>query len=149
VSRSGKRPAPTREHHDTFCVTEGWTLVRGATGQPVAHHRTYELGLWDGRVLRTRISRPVNGSNYGKSVWSHILREQLEVTADQFWACVIESVLPDRGAPAPARADAALPLYLVVELGRYGVDAAHLEGLNAGEAQALLTARIESASAED
>ena len=38
----------------------------------------YELTLPDGRVLLTRISHPVNRETYGPSIWSHILREQLE-----------------------------------------------------------------------
>lgn len=95
-----KRPAPTREYHDQFCEIEKWELVRGATGRPVKHHRTYELALWDMRVLRTRISKPVDKTTYGPSVWSHILRQQLEVTPDESWACVSDGTLPDRGAPA-------------------------------------------------
>ncbi len=98
-----RRPA-TREDHDDFCTIEQWRLVRGATGQPVRHHRTYELNLWDGRILRTRISRPVDRSEYSRSMFAHILREQLVVTAEEFWACVERRTLPARGAPAPERA---------------------------------------------
>ena len=57
-----KYPAATREDHDDFCVAEKWQLVRGASGQPVRPHRTYELACWDGQILRTRISRPVDRS---------------------------------------------------------------------------------------
>lgn len=91
-------PAPTREK---FCTTEGWALVRNATGGRVNHHATYELALPDGRILRTRISRPPDRSTYGPSMWSHILRDQIGVREDEFWACVRDAVLPDRGqAPA-------------------------------------------------
>lgn len=140
-----KHPAATREHHDDFCVTEKWELVRGATGKPVKHHRTYELALWDGRILRTRISKPVNSSAYGKDMWSHILREQLCVSAVEFWGCVTDAALPDRGTPAPRVAGESLPLYLVKELTRHGVSASEFDGLTPAQAQELLNARIEAA----
>lgn len=38
------------------------------------HHRTDEHTLWDGRILRTSISRPVDRTEYGASMWAHIGR---------------------------------------------------------------------------
>lgn len=116
-----KNPVPTTEDHDDFCVHEKWTLARGAAGKPVAHHRTYELKLWDGRILRTRISRPVDRTDYSASMWSHILREQLEVTADVFWRCARGGIVPDRGAPETPRVRTAVPLHLFRELRRLGL----------------------------
>lgn len=87
-----------------------------AKGRPVAHHVTLELVLHDGRILRTRISRPVDRTTYGPSMWSHILRDQLEVTADEFWACVQDGLLPDRGAQVVP--EHALPASLVFQLMR-------------------------------
>ena len=92
-------PAPTRSEHETFCATEGWERVRDSTGKTGTHHVTYELRLHDGRILRTRISHPPDRSTYGKSIWSHILRDQLHVTEAEFWACVQEEKKPDRGEP--------------------------------------------------
>jgi hypothetical protein len=93
---------PTAANHDRFCQVEGWISVRSQD------HVTYELGLPDGRVLRTRVStRPV----YGPELWQHILRDQLHVDEDTFWACVTVGTKPDRGVPQ-ARADA-LPADLV------------------------------------
>ncbi len=113
---SAQHPPGTRDAHEKFCTTEEWAPVKNARGQKVRHHVTYELGLHDGRILRTRVSRPVNRTTYGPSLWSAILRDQLEVTADIFWECVNEGILPDRGAPeVPAEA---LPLSLVVQLTR-------------------------------
>lgn len=60
---------------------------------------TYELTLHDGRVLRTRISHPVDRTVYGAAMWAHILRDQLDVEEAEFWACVLDGTLPDRGAP--------------------------------------------------
>ncbi|TFD44086.1 cytotoxic translational repressor of toxin-antitoxin stability system [Cryobacterium sp. TMT1-2-1] len=137
-----KHPAATREHHDEFCEGEGWSIVRGATGRPVSHHRTYELTLWDGRILRTRISKPLDKSTYSPSMWSHILREQLEVTVDIFWACVRKGRLPDRGAPKNQCADNALPLYLIRALSELGVDEASILTLTPGEAANLLAVKL-------
>lgn len=135
-----RRPA-TREDHDDFCTIEGWLLVRGAAGKPVRHHRTYELSLWDGRVLRTRISRPVDRTEYAPSMWAHILREHLEVAADVFWACVTDRLLPERGAPATVVPRAAVPLYLVRALSQLGVADDEIFALDAAQA-AHLHARL-------
>ena len=111
---------PSREDHDDFCTTEGWSLVRGATGKPVTHHRTYEFALGDGRVLRTRISRPVGRTQYRRSMWSHILRSQLEVTEGKFWRYVDE--VRSRSAPGtpPHRS---LPLHVAERPTRHGISA--------------------------
>jgi hypothetical protein len=99
-------PAPTRNDHRVFWEAEGWDLVRNARGKTSGHHAlTYELPLHDGRILRTRISHPPDGSTYGPNLWSHILRDQLHVTEDEFWACVRGGIKPNRGEPAaPAEA---------------------------------------------
>lgn len=106
----------TRADHDQFCRNEGWELVRDARGRAVAHHVTYELALNDGSILRTRISRPVNKKAYGVHLWKAILREQLVVTEDEFWACVNDRVLPDRGQADQTVPDEALPASLVHQL---------------------------------
>src|SRR4051794_37351203 len=82
------RPQPTRDHHDRFCRIEGWRQVRNARGGTGTHHVTYELDLPDGRILRTRISHPVDRSTYGPAIWNHVLRDQLQVDEATFWACV-------------------------------------------------------------
>ena len=137
-----RHPAATREDHDDFCVAEKWQLVRGASGQPVRHHRTYELTLWDGRILRTRISRPVDKSTYSAGMWTHILRTQLAVDAEAFWACVRDEKLPDRGAPETLTQREPLPLYLVRALSELGVDESESLTLTAAEAAQLLSEKM-------
>lgn len=132
-----KHPAPTREDHDDFCTAEKWTLVRGSTGKPVTHHKTYELTLWDTRILRTRISRPVDRTDYSARMWSHILRNQLEVSADEFWLCARDGVLPDRGAPKVIQPRKTVPLYLLRELTRLGVAEGGILALDAAGAAQL------------
>lgn len=108
-------PAPDRKAHHDFCVTENWTVVRG-----VQHHLTFELVLHDGRVLRTRVSRPpTSHTTYGRSIWAHILRDQLEVTEPAFWDCVQHGTLPDRGKLTPPATS--IPADVVFLLIRRGV----------------------------
>jgi len=109
-----RRPAATRADHERFCIREGWVTVRDARGRAATHHVTYELALDDGRILRTRISRPVNRDAYGPSMWSHILRDQLDVSADEFWACVRDGIVPVRSRPEEPTGG--LPLALVAQL---------------------------------
>lgn len=109
--RVTRHPTPTRADHDRFCRVEGWERVRDARGRKGIHHVTYELTLPDGTVLRTRVSHPPDRTDYGASLFAHILRDQLQVSADEFWACVRKGTSPDRGVPE--RREDALPADLV------------------------------------
>ena len=132
-----KWPVPTRAAHDQFCRNEGWTVVRNATGKKNVHHITYELALPDGTVLRTRISRPPDRSNYGASMWAHILRDQLAVDEAFFWVCVNDGVAPDRGG-AKERAET-IPLEVVqLLLNRVGMSETEVGKLSRAEAIARL-----------
>lgn len=130
-------PEPTRADHERFCLAEGWERVRDAKGRTGTHHVTYELPLHDGRVLRTRISHPPDRTTYGPSLWAHVLRDQLQVDQETFWACVREGRRPDRGVPAiPMEA---LPADLVhLLLTRVGLTEAEVRRLTKPEAIARL-----------
>ena len=105
-------PTPSRQDHQRFCEVEGWTQVRSASGRAGRHYLTYELTIGDGRILRTRISRPPNRPDIGRGMFAHILRDQLQVSEDVFWACVNDGTAPDRGGrPSPDRGP--LPAELV------------------------------------
>lgn len=108
--------AASRREHKQFCDLEGWDTVLDARGKKVSHHITYELALNDGRVLRTRISRPANNDTYGPSLWTAVLRDQLDVTEAAFQDCVQRHVLPPRPGTATAPAAAGLPASLVHQL---------------------------------
>jgi hypothetical protein len=108
--------AGSRADHQKFCEHDQWTPVRNARGNLVGHHVTYELSLDDGRILRTRISRPVNADAYGPGLWHAILADQLDVTEEQFWACVRHEVRPERSSQAATDPTAGLPAWLVVPL---------------------------------
>jgi hypothetical protein len=118
---------------------EGWREVRNARGQKVRHHETYELSLGDGRILRTRISRPVNRDTYGEQLWKHILTDQLMVTEEVFWRCVNDGVPPPRGIPKPTAPLDAIPASLVYQLiHEVGVDEQAVAAMTRDEAIARM-----------
>ncbi|GAB3465718.1 hypothetical protein GCM10027570_54230 [Streptomonospora sediminis] len=130
-------PRPTREAHERFCIVEGWRRIRSARGGAGTHHVTYELALPDGRVLRTRNSRPVDRSDYGKALWGHILRDQLDVGEAEFWACVCEGEPPQRGSPIPPAES--LPADLVhLLISRVRLDESQVAAMSRDEALARL-----------
>lgn len=133
-----KYPAATKNDHHDFCDHENWQVVRGAKGKPVRHHVTFTLTLSSGRVLRTRISRPVNNQPYSTQLFSLILRDQLEVTEPVFWGCVKDGILPDREPKQPEAPANALPLGLAMELKRLGVTDDVLATLTPQSAAGLL-----------
>jgi len=111
-----KRRAVTRREHVRFCEVEGWRPVQSARESSNGHHLTFELPLNDGRILRTRISRPPNNDMYGKALWAHILRDQLCVTQSEFWKCVDDGEVPVRSSSVPLPPSAALPAGLAHQL---------------------------------
>jgi hypothetical protein len=126
-------PQSTRQDHERFCDVEGWKPVRDARGRTGTHHVTYEFALPDGRILRTRISHPVDRSTYGPSLWSHILRDQLQVSAPEFWSCVRDGVRPDRGMPEPPAE--ALPADLAhLLINRVGLSESEVAAMSKAEA---------------
>ena len=111
-----KRRAATRREHVRFCEVEGWRAVQSARESSNRHHLTFELPLNDGRILRTRISRPPNNETYGKALWAHILRDQLCVTQGEFWKCVDDGKVPVRSSSMALPPPAALPAGLAHQL---------------------------------
>jgi hypothetical protein len=120
-------------------VVEGWQEVRNAPGQKVRHHETYELALEDGRILRTRISRPVNRDTYGERLGKHVLVDQLAVTDEVFWTCVNDGVPPQRSLPKHIAPAAAIPASLVYQLlHEVGVDEGTVAGMTREQAIARM-----------
>jgi hypothetical protein len=130
-------PPPTRKDHQRFCEIEGWSPVRDARGRAGTHHVTYELALPDGRVLRTRISHPVDRSDYGPSLWVHALRDQLDVSAAEFWACLGDGEPPARSRQAVPTS--ALPADLAhLLISRVGLSDADVARMSRDEAVARM-----------
>ncbi len=133
--RVSVHPPGTRADHLRFVTREGWRPVDST------HHETFELVLADGRVLRTRISRPPDRTTYGPRLWAHVLRDQLRVTEQEFWACARDGALPDRRPERPvAERDTTIP-FEVAELlvDRVGLRREDLIGMSRDAAIERLT----------
>lgn len=115
-------------------------MVRDARGRPAGHHITYQLRLPDGRVLRTRISRPADGTTYGTGLWRHILADQLDVSEHEFWACVADGIPPTRGTEAEEPRANALPAGLVHQLLTAGVSDVDIAAMTLEQAVAAMAA---------
>lgn len=131
-------PQPTRKNHYAFCQIEQWREARDARGRTGTHHVTFELYLPEGRTLRTRVSHPVDRSDYGLRIWRHILRDQLEVDEAAFWACVQDGATPQRGGPERRQQDS-LPAELVhLLIARVGLTEAEVSVMSKDEAVARM-----------
>jgi len=126
-------PQADRAVHTQFVEAEGWVAVESK------HHDTYELTLPNGDALRTRVSRPPSKKHtYGKSIWAHILRDQLQVTEAEFWGAINDGQLPRRGADNEAPAEG-IPVDVVrLLIDRVGLTAQQVRGMSADEAIARL-----------
>jgi hypothetical protein len=144
-----KYPPPTRKDHEKFCVTEKWERRKTSTGKTGTHHHNYELALHDGRILLTRISHPVDRSDYGPDLWGHILREQLEVDNAVFWDCVKNSVLPDRGGPAEVPTNAIPAGVVSILIGTFHLPEEEVKAMTATEAIARMGELFSKQAAED
>jgi hypothetical protein len=82
--------------------------------------------------LRTRISHPPNRQTYGPSLWAHILRDQVHVDEDEFWACVREKKVPQRGRGEPTQPS--IPAGVVAQLLSNGVEESEVRLMSRAEA---------------
>jgi hypothetical protein len=70
-------------------------------------------------------------------MWSHIPRDQLVVSEDEFWGCVLDGRLPDRGVPqTPKESLPADLVYLLIH--RVGLAEEEVAGLTKEEAVSRL-----------
>ena len=88
--------------HKKFVDVEGWSVAgTGRSKAKTGDHFRYTLTLADGDVLFTRVSHGT-GEIGDPGRIAHILRQQLRVSEDDFWACVERGVLPPRPQPPQA-----------------------------------------------
>jgi len=86
-----------------FVEIEGWAAKGTARGaQKRGDHERYTLVLANGAVLATRISHG-KGQYDDPSLVAHILRDELQVSEADFWACVERGVKPPRPQAERAR----------------------------------------------
>ena len=89
----------THAAHRRFVETEGWTKKGTARGSRMTgDHYRYNLTLATGEVLTARVSHGAGQINDPKLI-AAILRDQLAVSEEDFWACVDNGRLPPRPQP--------------------------------------------------
>ena len=98
----------------TYVRRDGWidepNLIRGRAR--TGDHRRFRKEGADGSILRTKVPHGLR-DEIGEDLFRHILRDQLRVTEEQFWAIV-------RGGDAlrdgPRAVAASVPAWLVERL---------------------------------
>lgn len=102
-----------------FCQVDGWEPTHHGRGRKRRDHDRYTKTLPDGSVLRTKASHG-NDEIGDPALVSHILRDQLRVSHEEFWNAVDHGIPPDRSGEteSPAHAEPAhqLPDWLAVNL---------------------------------
>ena len=127
---------PTWKQLERFCRVEGWEDRDAARGVPTGDHKRYRLRLPNGDVLMTKVSHGSGQVDAG--LFTRILRNQLQVTAEEFWAAVDRGVAPVRhAAPAPPEGHR-LPARLVEPLTRLGLTDDQLREMSVEQAEARL-----------
>jgi hypothetical protein len=79
------RASPTFGDIEDFLAADGWRQVR--VGGRRQRHLRYEKLLADGRLLQTQISHS-RAKSISPGRFAAILREQLEVSREQFWQAI-------------------------------------------------------------
>jgi hypothetical protein len=123
-------PTPTWADIDTFCTADGWTQ-RGTTD-----HYRWEKVLSNGDVLKTHSSlssnKVIKPNRFGV-----ILREQLQVSRQQFWEAINSGTPVDR----PVELDEQPPQYapwVISGLKKYGYSEEDVRNMTPDDAEALL-----------
>jgi hypothetical protein len=94
--------------HDGWIEEPGLARGRARTGD----HRRYRKELVGGSILRTKIPHGLR-DDVGADLLRHILRDQLRVTEEQFWA-VVHGSTSEAALPPPETE--AIPGWLVERL---------------------------------
>ena len=127
----------THAAHRRFVETEDWTEKGTARGsRKTGSHYRYNLTLATGEVLTTRLSHRAGQINDPKLV-AAILRDQLAVSEEDFWACVDSGRPPPRPkSQEPPPAEEALDAKLVRNLIRkVKLSETEIAGLTKAEAE--------------
>ncbi len=114
-----------------------WEIRKTARGTLAGDHTRYKKTLPDGTVLITKVSH--GRKQIGDpDLFKHILRTQLHVTADQFWAAIDGGTKPQRPGTEPEPPPpGSIPLALARNLlMKAGVRQAELAGMTKDEAVA-------------
>jgi hypothetical protein len=116
---------------------DGWSRAADAPGRKVRKHEVWTKPLDDGSVLRTAISK--GRAEHTARMTNWIIKHELRVTEQEFWAAVRDGVAPVRPETQSSRPPGdLLPLSLVKALLAAGLTTDELRGLTEEQARRLL-----------
>lgn len=128
---------PTFHELIRFVQIEGWEDKDKKSGKKKGDHHRYVFTTPTGERLYTRISHG-KGQINDPDLFQHILRDQLGINADQFWAAVDHGVKPTRQSPNSIQMSGALDAKLVRNLiSKVNVSTKQLEAMTQQEAVSL------------
>lgn len=130
---------PSADDLRRFCKVDEWEVRKTARGKKAGDHTRYKKVLSDGTFLITKVSHGHKRID-DPDLFNHILRTQLQVTAEQFWAAVDDGIRPRRpgSEPEPPPREA-IPFDLARNLlVKVGVTQAELARMTKDEAVARL-----------
>ena len=88
-------PLPTNKQLRRFVEVEGWQDKDKASKKKNGDHDRYTFVTPRGEILYTRISHGKD-EIHNPGLFAHILRDQLQIDEDQFWAAVNDGIKPKR-----------------------------------------------------
>ena len=106
---------PTFQELFHFVQVEGWEDKDKKSEKKKGDHHRYVFTIPTGGRLYTRNS-PGKGQIYNSDLFQHILRDQLGISKDQFWAAVDHGIKPVRQSPTSMQISGALDAKLVRNL---------------------------------
>lgn len=122
---------PTFAELKRFCEQDRWDSKRRTD------HWRFTKKMPDGTLARSKVSFGAGQLNDSK-LFAAILRDQLRVSADEFWRVVDRGGPAIRPSPVAAETPAELPAWLITQLMKEGVKADALKRLSEDDAKALL-----------
>ena len=106
---------PTFNELIRFVQVEGWEDKDKKSEKKKGNHHRYVFTTPTGERLYTRISHG-KGRIYNPHLFQHILRDQLGIDGDQFWAAVDHGIKPVRQSPTAMQMSGSLDAKLVRNL---------------------------------
>lgn len=88
-------PLPTNKQLRRFVEVEGWQDKDKASNKKKGDHHRYTFVTPRGEMLYTRISHGRDEIR-NPDLFAHILRDQLQIDEEQFWAAVNNGIKPKR-----------------------------------------------------
>lgn len=95
---------PTFAELRRFVELEGWQTTDGSRPGRIGDHFRYTFTTPAGERLYTRISHG-RGQIHNPDLFAQILRTQLNISAEQFWAAIDHGVVPTRPGPQSTHTD--------------------------------------------